>query len=308
VTAAVLSLTAALEGGATIMKRLSLSLVVVATFVVATGTTGAAPLTPNASIFFYRNVVGEAPEQAMTGTLDSQGIFRRRATFKTTRWTAAAASRDSLALYNKATGKLQLGTFRSGIFSPTGTRTLVTGYTHVVATCDTVLFFNGSTGRGFTATLIDGKLGPKTIYALDERMESFVTSCDSLYVEEAFESETDDSTLFWRGVLEHGKYSETRVYHTDTLYRMTASADTYLKLTHPFTGGGRWGTLVDGGWTFTDGATGFGDWDVLVGTGKAVLFYIRDGFMATGTLTGGNYAYVTSRDFGAGWQIIAGGK
>ena len=79
-----------------------------------------AALTPNYSIFFFK------PGIAVTGTLHN-GVFVQKQSFSTSGWTAAAASRDTLLLYNASTGKVKTGTFRGGIFTPKATKTVGKG-------------------------------------------------------------------------------------------------------------------------------------------------------------------------------------
>jgi hypothetical protein len=257
-----------------------------------------AALSPNGSIFFFK------PGHAMTGTLKN-GVFHRQRTFATTGWTAAAATRDSLALYNKATGKLKIGTFRGGIFTAKHTRRLLKGYTRLGSTCDSLMLYNGATGRAVTATLTGGELGARSAYSLPLSANIVVGACKGFYIW------SNNGGEFARGTLEGGLWTQS---HRDTtggsvIDRWAMTADSSLYIRSSAGGAGEWDQVEDNGQLVAGGSTDtFGAWDIVAGTGNSVLFYIRDGIVATGVLSGGNYTYIGSQDFSVGWTIVAGGR
>jgi hypothetical protein len=253
-----------------------------------------ATLSPNTSLFLYR------PGHAITATL-SGGVYTRKRSFLTTGWTAAAASRDTLALYNANTGKLKLGTFRNGIFTPTRTTTTAKGYTAMTASCDTIMFYKSSTGRAVTATLTGGHMGTKTAYGLGTGYQMMAASCDSVWMQAVVAAAE-------MGKLAGGSYSQTYVGTGSRL--VAATDDSMLSLYSLSTTHGEWSTFFGGHANCPCGdAHGFGPWDMIAGTSDSVLFYTSDGTAARATLANAAYSYVgPGPNLAAGMTIIAGGK
>ena len=76
-----------------------------------------AALTPNQSIMLAK------PDRAVTGTL-AGGVWTRKRSLHLPHFTHAAASRDTLALYDRDTGVLRTGTFRNGVYTFVRMRTI----------------------------------------------------------------------------------------------------------------------------------------------------------------------------------------
>ncbi len=257
----------------------------------------AATLTPNYSIFFFQ------PGLAVTGTLKN-GVFTQKKTFSTSGWTAAAASRDTLLLYNAHTGKLKTGIFRGGVFTQKSARTMTKGWTTVTASCDTVLFYKRSTGAAFTATLKGGVMGTRTNYGFSAGWDLIDASCNTA----ALLANGTTSATGVNGWLKGGKFTQTggfavapytNLAHTDTSYLLYSSVSL----------SGIWGPSGGGMEGLSGSASGFSTWNLVAGTADSVLFYNSDGTEARVTLKNGVYVNIGSgADFSSGWRIIVGGR
>jgi hypothetical protein len=242
----------------------------------------ASALSPSGSLLIY------LPGRAITATLKN-GVYTQRSSFVTRGWTAAAASRDSLAFYNRITGKLWIGTFRGGIFHAVETRNVAKGFTRVVASCDTILLYKGSTGLAVTATLTGGHLGARRSTIVSAALTQLVASCDSTH------GERGDPVIVER-TLVGGRTEEGRTYFGGPLAAVVvATSDSFLTLdTTAGNAHGIWARLIHGTKAAPIGeADGFGAWDMMGGSADSILFYHRaDGVTAISTLVGGAYSYV----------------
>ena len=129
--------------------------VVLAGVLGALAATSASALTPNDSILFWK------PGKATTGVLHN-GAYTKKATFALSGVSLAAASRSSLALYTRDTGRLRTGTFRNGRYAAVESITIRTGFTHMAASCDSLLLYNTATGRFPVGTLAGGRFRDRT--------------------------------------------------------------------------------------------------------------------------------------------------
>ncbi|MFN8623475.1 MAG: hypothetical protein U0869_22275 [Chloroflexota bacterium] len=139
----------------------------------------ALPATPNTSFVAYHPPTRTASARLVLGTL-SGGVYTRTKTVKSGRWTNIAIGRDTMALYDKGTGKLTTGKLRAGVWKPLATTTVRKGYTDVVASCDTILFYRRSTGVGLVAELTSGGMRDKQNVALTPGITLLQASCDTL--------------------------------------------------------------------------------------------------------------------------------
>lgn len=272
--------------------------------------------TPNTSIVFYRPPKGGKPGLVERGTL-SNGVYARMGTFKTGKWTAIAVGRDSMALYERGSGRLLTGRFRNGAWKPVRTRTIAKGFSHVVASCDSILFFRRSNGTGLTAEFTSGDVrdlrkltGPWFSQGQDYRLVA--ASCDTLHF---LGDGPVGGLLADSGWLRFGRYEETvpDIFGDVSRTHLAANADSYLQLDVPNAGlaTGSWGRLRGGFWQQTGASGGFGRWDIIAGAADTILFYVRtDGTANRVTLEDGSYSdkgpFATKLK--RGWRIIAGGR
>jgi len=279
------------------VTKLLAVLVLIGTGLFASTPTADAALAPNYSIFIYK------PGTAVTGTLKG-GVFKQKHTLSMTGWEAAAASRDTLLLYNGHTGMIRTGTFDNGIFTAKAKYNVGGQWDHVLASCDTVMFYDSDSGAAFTATLKGGTLGPKTHYALDTTWDLVDASCDTV------EFIRDGSpTIGVLGVLKSGKFTQSPgSFNISVSYwAMTHTASSFLLMSRPSQG--QWGPSHNGVATITNSANDFGPWDLVAGTADSVLFYESNGAWATVTLVDGVYKNVNNgSSFSPGWTLIVGGR
>ncbi|CAM5415540.1 hypothetical protein SLAVM298S_01448 [Streptomyces lavendulae subsp. lavendulae] len=262
----------------------------------------------NTSILFYRTGSGSA----VTGTL-SAGHWESNGEFHLPRgYTHAAASHDSLLLYNKITGAGEVGTFTDGEYARTRTfGNFPTGWTQVEASGDSVLFYNGQTGHGITGTLRNGKY--QQVRAYDDFKKGWVTmagSCDTLTAA----ARPGAATFSWDkseyGTLEGGVYGRRgSLVGEDHLGQLTATRDSVLSWAKA---GGkldlRAGTATDG-WVFHFRGVGTSDlWEKVGRTSDSLLFYKSDGTASASKLVDGDYKSVGPLDdISPGWTLIEGG-
>jgi len=246
--------------------------------------------TPNDSIMFYK------PGRIVTGTL-IRGQFQREDSFKTGTWTGAAASRDTLALYNRNTGRLLTGKFRGGLFVPKETRTIATGFDRIAAGCDTIVIGGGPTNVGIIATLTDGLLRhqqPFNVY----HPQLMIASCHEL---EKINRDSQDGYDIANG----GALEDCATYGP-LFAKLAATADSYLGVKGA---NGSWGHATNACLGQVGSSSSFGSWDILAGTATSILFYKADGRGASGIVNNGGYTYTGSvSGLGAGWRIIVGGR
>ncbi|MEV7525726.1 hypothetical protein [Streptomyces sp. NPDC091371] len=265
--------------------------------------------TPNSSIFFYKKGSGDAG----TGTLKA-GRWRYVSNFDLpSGYTHAAASRDSLLLYNAATGEGESGTFIGGEYSRVQTYdNFSTGWTHVEAAGDSVLFYNSGNGHGGTGTLVDGEYQHVRDYDnFSTGWASIAASCDTAVTTTARKgsAQSPKSNLGY-GTLDGGVF--TNVGNRDGevyLGTLVATRDSVLAMAK--TGAQLQYRLT----TAEDGSVGSfrktgtsGVWDLVGRTSDSLFFYKYDGTAWTSKLSGGSYANVGPLNgVSSGWSIIEGG-
>jgi hypothetical protein len=260
-----------------------------------------AALTPNHSIFFWQKNV------AVTGTL-KDSVFVQKRSFPLKNVSLAAATRSSLALYDKDTGVLRSGTLRGGVYTPKASLTLRSGFTHAAGSCDTLLLYDKASGRTLLGTLIDGRFRNRSTIWLGPGWEQIVASCDTvLFYRIVPDQPFQDGSEAW-GYLTGGTFTQTGTQDNDEWALLAATSDSVIGLN--LNGlGGEWGTLVDGGRTTTSGAGGFATFQRLAGTPTTVLFYQSDGTECRARLVAGSYTFDgCADDFSAGWKVIVGGR
>jgi hypothetical protein len=271
--------------------------------------------TPNTSIILYKPPVNGKPGRAVIGTLIG-GVFTKKGAFNTRRWTSIAVGRDSMALYDRKSGKLVTGRFRNGVWKPVRTRTIATGYTHVVASCDSIYFYKRSTGSGTAAEFTSGEVRDMRRNDIDtdayqDDYNLLAASCDTLL---ALGDDGDgDGPVAETGLHRDGYFEDSvglaaagRIWT-----HLTANATSYLHLDVPAGGSadGAWGQLRNGDRVQTGSDDGFDPWDIIAGVTDSVLLYERSsGSAAVVLLVDGGDLGIGSVALGKGWRIIAGGK
>jgi hypothetical protein len=259
-------------------------------------------LTPNQSIFLYK------PGKAVTGTL-KDGVFTKKRTLELRGWELAAASRDTLALYDRDTGKLRTGKFRRGVFMPFETKTLSTGFRIMVASCDTLLLYEPASGRALTGVLVEGKLRHRTTVQLATIWDQIAASCDTIVFEDG-----DTSVWNW-GALTSGLFAQTG--GTSNLGRariVAATADSYMAYDTNTCSNvpphcAHWGHLEGGVLSLAGDASNAGVFDRIGGTASSLLLYDTDGTAARATLKAGAFVPMgPPGPFAKGWKVISGGR
>jgi hypothetical protein len=270
---------------------------ILALLLLAASALPASAQTPNHSVLFYR------PGIAVTGTLKA-GTFTQKASFRLKRVSLAAATRSSLALYTKGTGRLRTGTFRNGIFRQREAITIRPGFTHVAGSCDTVFFYNTLTGRALAGTLVKGRFRNRTSYQLQPGWTNVTASCDTAWLSDVGKQ----SSLI--GGLSGGDWSQIGSPIDPDSFAFplqAATRDSVLSLARG--NAGHWGTLTAGTRDLRGYAGSFATWDLVAGTASTLQFYRSDGLEARAKLVGGIYTLVgSSSDYSSGWRIIVGGR
>ncbi|MEU6979233.1 MULTISPECIES: hypothetical protein [unclassified Streptomyces] len=264
--------------------------------------------TPSTSMLFYRADNG----QAGTGTLSS-GHWQQKALFHLpTGYTHAAASRDSLLLYNKNTGAGEVGTFGGGQYHRMRTYTdFSAGWTFVEASGDSVVFYDGNTGHGVTGTLKGGAYRQGRVYDdFSTGWRAMAASCDTLLAAAGHGSGGSAWSNVGYGVLEGGVYTDTgSIPRTAYLGQLTATKDSVLSTARA---GGqlefRVSKATDGSDVSFDKIGASGIWDKVGRTSDSLFFYKNDGTAWTSTLVDGHYTNVGPlADVSSGWSLIEGG-
>jgi hypothetical protein len=234
----------------------------------------ALPITPNTSIVAYRPPTSTTPGLAIVGTL-SDGRYALKSSFRTGRWSDIAVGRDTMALYDRKTGRLTTGRFRNGTWTPVRTRTIRAGYTHVVASCDTILFYERSTGLASTARLAAGDMGARRSLGLRSGLDLMDASCDTLY---AFARGDSEWYQEW-GLLADGRYARTssrdRQQRPVTVFTANTSEWLAVDTTTAAPQWGAHGHMSSGAVDFlTDyGEMAYGAWDVFAAAADSAIFY-----------------------------------
>ncbi|MFF4370257.1 hypothetical protein [Streptomyces sp. NPDC001594] len=264
----------------------------------------------NASILFYRVDSGSA----VTGTL-SGGDWESNGEFHLPRgYTHAAASHDSLLLYNKITGAAEVGTFSYGEYARTRTYAdFPKGWTQVEASGDSVIFYNAPTGRAVTGTLRDGKY--QQVHTYDNFNKGWVAmavSCDTLLAE----ARPGSATFSWDGS-EYGKLEGGAYSHTSSLFlgeekhlgQLTATRDSVLSWAKAEGKLALRAGEAANGWISQFGGVGTVPlWEKVGRTADSLIFYNSDGTASTATLVDGDYKNVGPLDgISPGWTLIEGG-
>jgi hypothetical protein len=264
--------------------------------------------TTNSSIVLYKPPANGKPGRAVTGVF-AGGVFVRKSAFSTRRWTSIAVGRDSMAFYDKGTGKLLTGKFRNGIWKPLKSRTIAKGYTHVVASCDTILFYKRPTRTGKTAEFAGGDIRDmRNMPSTGDDIPLMAASCDTLITLGDVADGLPGAPFGW-----------LRLGHVEFLgsvsgspTHLTANRTSAFRLEVPDAGlaRGQWDRIMAGEFDGIGFSDGFGRWDIIAGAGDSILFYMRStGVTGSWLLLNGDptdTGPVTG--VGKGWRIIAGGK
>jgi hypothetical protein len=225
-------------------------------------------------------------------------------------WTHAAASRDTLMLYNKNTGYAKTGLVGGGMYwGDVKTRYVGAGWTHLTASCDSFMLYQRSSGYYMQGRLQSG-YATETYYGpgFSTGWDLIDASCDTIHFRKgATEGVTAHGRLVGGYFSQHGSsyFGGSRV-----ITHMTHTTTSFLQLAK-YESFGNWGPATNG----TD-ATAYGaafdfstSWDILAGTENTVIFYDKDsGLAATSYLSGSQYAFSRTYGFSAGWDLMAGAK
>ncbi|MFD0379555.1 hypothetical protein [Streptomyces sp. NPDC127112] len=262
----------------------------------------------NTSIFFYQAGTGAAAAGYLSaGHWQSMGEFDLPSGY-----THAAASHDSLLLYNQNTGAGEVGTFTYGGYSRTRTyNDFPKGWTQVEASGDSVLFYDAHTGHGVTGTLRKGKYRQLGVYNdLHKDWVTMASSCDTLTAA----AQPGSAAYIWdkslHATLEYGEYEQRGNYlGEDPLGQLTATRDSVLSWAKS---GGKLvlqaGKATDGWVTHLSPVGTTTLWEKVGRTADSLIFYNSDGTAATSTLVDGHYKSVGPLDdISPGWTLIEGG-
>jgi hypothetical protein len=268
----------------------------------------AAALTPNDSVLFWK------PGKAATGVLHN-GVYTRKAAFSLDGVSLAAASRSSLALYTRDTGRLRTGTFRNGVYRPVETITVRTGFTHMVASCDTLLLYNGATGRTLVGTLVGGRFRDPTARNLGAGANRLAATCDGMIMLDIVGPDESSIRVFSLVAGRAAWEVDTGMSLGDPDLRLATTDDSYLVVV-PSTAGatwfGIWGLVVPAAnppLQTVSQTSGFSDWRIVAGTASSLQFYRPDGLTCRWWLAaGGIQASSCAGRMSAGWKVIAGGR
>ncbi|MCF3184011.1 hypothetical protein IPZ70_29300 [Streptomyces polychromogenes] len=264
----------------------------------------------NASIFFYRTGSGDA----VTGTLDA-GQWESHGEFHLPLgYTHAAASHDSLLLYNKITGAGEVGTFTNGEYTRTRTYgDFPKGWTQVEASGDSVLFYNAQTGRAVSGTLQNGKYQQVRTYdGFKKGWVAMASSCDTLTAEARPGSASFSWDASEYGTLEGGVYghrSSLFMGEEEHLGQLTATRDSVLSWAKADGKLALRAATATNGWIFDFDPVGTtGLWEKVGRTADSLIFYKSDGTASASTLVDGHYKSVGPLDdISPGWTLIEGG-
>ncbi|MEU3915237.1 hypothetical protein [Streptomyces sp. NPDC029721] len=264
----------------------------------------------NTSILFYRAGSGSA----VTGTL-SAGHWESSGEFHLPRgYTHAAASHDSLLLYNKITGAGEVGTFTFGEYARTRTiGDLPKGWTQVEASGDSVIFYDIQTGHAVTGTLQNGKYQQVRTYDdFKKGWAAMASSCDTLTAEARSGSTTSSWDASEYGTLEGGVYgrrSSLFLGEEEHLGQLTATRDSVLSWAKANGKLALRSATATNGWIFDFSPVGTTTlWEKVGRTADSLIFYNSDGTASTSTLVDGHYKSVGPLDdISPGWTLIEGG-
>ncbi len=260
---------------------------------------------PNHSILLWK------PGKAVTGTLKHR-IYTKVDSFALRGVDLAAASRSSLALYTRSTGRLRTGTFRRGAYAPVESMTVRSGFTHAAASCDSLVLYNRTTGRYLMGTLINGRFRNRSSGFLDAGAERIAATCDALVLwDVGVDLGTVTTFAIGGGDLRSGNTVNT--VGTESIARLATTSDSYMFLVE--TAGG-----LFGGWGIMDAqhdppffgshsSSAFVPWAIIAGTADSLLFYNPDGAACRWWLVNGDIAISSCAvTLPKGFTVIAGGK
>jgi hypothetical protein len=264
----------------------------------------AGALSPNDSILLAK------PGSAVTGTLH-HGVFTGKAQFSLGGVSLAAASRSSLALYTKSSGRLRTGTFRFGTYDPVEHITVRSGFTHIAASCDSLILYQRATGRALVGTLEGGRFRQRHSVALAAGYERIAATCTGLLLWDVDTGPLDIYSLEDGEVVERSS-TDTTVFGTPV--RLATTTDSYLSLFPAFTPSGLlgvWGRVrpkVEPALQNQSDSTDFVTWESIAGTATSLLFYDTDGTACTWWIAAGERKDSSCDPLHAGWTVIAGGR
>jgi hypothetical protein len=265
----------------------------------------AAALSPSDSIILLK------PGSARTGTLH-HGVFTGKGQFSLSGVSLAAASRSSLALYTKSTGRLRTGTFRFGTYDPVEHTFVRSGFTHIAASCDSLILYRRATGRALVGTLEGGRFRNRHSLVLAAGYDRIAATCTGLLLWDVDTGPMDVYTLKDGEVVERSSTSTT-VFGIPV--HLATTTDSYMALFPAFTPSGLagvWGRLrpkAEPALQNQSDSTDFMTWQIIAGTATSLLFYNADGAACRWWLAAGEIeASSCDGPLQAGWTVIAGGK
>ena len=264
-------------------------------------------MAPNTSMFFYKKSTGDAG----TGTLAAgRWQYRGVQTGIPAGYSHAAASRDSLVLYNTDTGALETGTFINGVYTRSVAGHGATAWTHVEATGDSVLFYNAATGRAASGTLRNGAYRELRAYDnFSKGWASIAGSCDTIaFVKNVGKGDLPNYELGY-GTLRGGVYTMVGFKSGMTANELVATKDSIMLRIGSASGDSAQFASLAGGSVGQPHSYGTsGHWDAVGRSADSLFFYKADGTAWISTLNGNRYANVGPLgNVSPGWSIIEGG-
>jgi hypothetical protein len=231
----------------------------------------AMPPGANRSLVLYKKFDGVARGRLRVGTL-VENDFTQKQVIDTGRWSHIVAGRDSIALYDRKSGKLKLGTFRNGRINFTTTRDLSKGYTHVAASCDSIAFHKAGTTTLRTAELTGGQMrdlrrhtliSPPLVYVLPA-----TATCDTLILR---------TTVTWHlGILRDGYFESVQYSPIEVPSHHGANRSAYFSVNAQ--NGNAAAFEIDRGDIVTASVLGALPFepDIIAGVGNGMVAYRRD--------------------------------
>jgi hypothetical protein len=170
-----------------------------------------------------------------------------------------------MAMYHRASGRLVLGTIRTGRFRQKSARRIATGFTHVAASCDTIAFYRQGAGTLLTAEFTAGAMRDTRTTTIGASYFLMDASCDSMLLREGIQSDIGDLDdghfLDEDGLVNADAWTDLAADRTSILAYQGANGEvTYFRMTE-----GDLGTDASGSVTL--------GLDHVVGVGDDVLFY-----------------------------------
>lgn len=261
--------------------------------------TPAAAATPNHSLFLAGR--GRAETGVLKGT-----TYTRKKQFAMSGVSAAAATRTSLAIYTKGSGKLRTGTFRNGVYTPVETVTLRTGFTHAVGSCDSLLLYNSLTGRALSGTLVSGRLRNRSSFFLPVGLTSLGSSCDTTWFSGPNFLAVPPNGV--RGTLSGGDWRKTGDVFANSDVRVGMSGTSYIAYTT--SGYAVWGSAVGGVLSQKNATSDNKTYDIFTGAASTMLYYDTSGYACVQRFVLGvpEPAACAPNIVTNGWAVITGGR